>query len=275
MERKQFIGSYTAKGGLRNEKEIVSKFNNYKSDQDAQLWLEIMGYNHAKVTHLSAIVIPNRLNKKKAIDLGVSEKGFDKIQKFKKADIQLRLEIVVDNTIHIENLSLKKANKDAGFNQVDKRPVDTYKKMWCIPDSITRLLKLYTGELPPYPDANSRDSRRLFLDEIDKEGVAELISFFERNKILVFSDVLRGRGALSAEWLLVTRLDKQTNVVDWILKDMNFACNFFADGCVEVTKRGSLKIGRMTMQRKGGTPDPKSLQFKINPLDLFDVVEND
>lgn len=28
----------------------------------------------------------------------------------------------------------------------------------------------------------------------------------------------------------------------------------------------------MTAQRKGGTPDPKSLQFKLNPLDLFESI---
>ncbi len=36
---------------------------------------------------------------------------------------------------------------------------------------------------------------------------------------------------------------------------------------VKMIPRGSLKIGRVTMQRKGGTPDPTSLQFKINPLE--------
>ncbi len=28
----------------------------------------------------------------------------------------------------------------------------------------------------------------------------------------------------------------------------------------------------MTVQRKGGTPDPTSLQFKLNPLDLFESI---
>jgi len=35
--------------------------------------------------------------------------------------------------------------------------------------------------------------------------------------------------------------------------------------------RASLKIGKITMQRKGGTPDPTSLQFKMNPLELFEL----
>lgn len=58
-------------------------------------------------------------------------------------------------------------------------------------------------------------------------------------------------------------------VRDWILKYINNTCNFFSQGDVKISPRGSLRIGRITMQRKGGTPDPTSLQFKINPLELF------
>jgi len=36
--------------------------------------------------------------------------------------------------------------------------------------------------------------------------------------------------------------------------------------------RESIHIGKITLQRKGGTPDPTSLQFKINPLGLFDLA---
>ncbi len=70
--------------------------------------------------------------------------------------------------------------------------------------------------------------------------------------------------------MLVTR--KNNDTIDWVLKDINFVCNFFAKGGVEVTNRGNLKVGRMTVQRKGGTPDPKSLQFKLKPLDLFESI---
>ncbi len=95
-----------------------------------------------------------------------------------------------------------------------------------------------------------------------------IIIFFQKNKSLIISDILRGRGGLSAEWFLVTRSDNDS--VDWILKDINTVCNFYGQGTVTISPRGSLKIGRVTMQRKGGTPDPTSLQFKINPLDLFE-----
>lgn len=37
-----------------------------------------------------------------------------------------------------------------------------------------------------------------------------------------------------------------------------------------MSQKGGLIIGKLTAQRKGGTPDPTSLQFKIKPLDIFD-----
>lgn len=48
--------------------------------------------------------------------------------------------------------------------------------------------------------------------------------------------------------------------------------NVFADGEVRITSQGSLKIGKIGMQRKGGDagrPTSNMLQFKINPVELF------
>ena len=43
--------------------------------------------------------------------------------RFKKTDIQVQIRLIirVNNALKIENLSLKKANSDADYNQVDKR----------------------------------------------------------------------------------------------------------------------------------------------------------
>ena len=59
----------------------------------------------------------------------------------------------------------------------------------------------------------------------------------------------------------------------WILKPMNF-CLFFGNGNVEMTERGNFKIGKITMQRKGGDGGRNTanmLQFKLNPAELFDI----
>ena len=114
-----------------------------------------------------------------------------------------------------------------------------------------------------------RDKRRVFLTELRDDIVQKIISFFTKNKILVVSDILKGRGGFAADWMLVTRYNKKEDTTTWILKDINTAMNFFGKGDVKVSPRGSLYIGRITMQRKGGTPDPTKLQFKIKPCDLF------
>jgi len=104
-----------------------------------------------------------------------------------------------------------------------------------------------------------RDKRRAYLHELKDDLREKIINFFNNNKILVVSDVLKGRGGFSANWMLVTRYDKISDTTTWILKDINTAMNFFAQGPLMLSPRGSLYIGRITMQRKGGTPDPTKL----------------
>ena len=86
---------------------------------------------------------------------------------------------------------------------------------------------------------------------------------------------MKGRGGFAADWMLVTRYNKKNDTTTWILKDINTAMNFFGQGDVRVSPRGSLYIGRITMQRKGGTPDPTKLQFKIKPCDLFKLEDGE
>ena len=79
-----------------------------------------------------------------------------------------------------------------------------------------------------------------------------------------------GRGQFAARWMLVALiLNKKSK---WILKAINEAMNTFGKGKVHITPKGSLKIGNITVQRKGGDagrPTANMLQFKVNPCDLF------
>lgn len=59
----------------------------------------------------------------------------------------------------------------------------------------------------------------------------------------------------------------------WVLKSINEAMNIFGKESVAITSKGSLRIGKIGMQRKGGDggrPTANMLQFKINPIKLFD-----
>lgn len=240
------LGSATAKGGFRNEDDIVAKFNNWKNDEDAQKWLKIMGYPIEEIEKVEAMKLH----------------GY-------KTDVQVQITIYMKKAIAAENLSVKLVSNPQGFNQVDKRWVDSYAEMWNIPKDIVKILKLFTGETRP-TKSSLRDPRRMFFDEMSESDQRKIVDFFAKNKILVVSDILKGRGKFSAGWMLVALITN--NESRWVLKSINHAMNVFADGEVRITSRGSLKIGKIGMQRKGGDsgrPTSNMLQFKINPVELF------
>ena len=248
MNKKDLIkwGSKTAKGGFRNEDDIVRKFNDWKKDTDAQKWLAIMGYPVKEIEKVEAMKMH----------------GY-------KTDVQVQIMIYLKKAIAAENLSVKLVSNPQGFNQIDKRWVDKYVEMWEIPADITKILKTFTGEIAP-AKSGLKDGRRMFLDEMSKDDQKKIIDYFTKNKILVVSDILKGRGKFSAGWMLVALVANGES--SWVLKSINHAMNVFADGSVRITNQGSLKIGKITMQRKGGDAgrdSAKMLQFKINPVELF------
>jgi hypothetical protein len=82
--------------------------------------------------------------------------------------------------------------------------------------------------------------------------------------------LLKGRGEFSADWTLV--ILKLKGESKWVLKSINHAMNIFGSGDIRLTREGSLKIGKIGMQRKGGDggrDTAKMLQFKVNPVELF------
>lgn len=187
-----------------------------------------------------------------------------------KADIQVQVTIKLKEAIDTENIQVKLVSNLKGFNQIDKRWVDKYVEMWEIPNDITQLLKEYTGELPPKIN-NPKDKRRTFADEFSEKDRNKLLEWLQNNKSLIVSDILKGRGKFSAEWMLVAQ--KTESQARWILKPMNYCLNFFGNGKVLISPRGTFKIGKITMQRKGGDggrPTANMLQFKINPAELFE-----
>ena len=241
------LGSKTAKAGFSNEDDIVIKFNNWNKDTEAKEWLILMGYKLTEIEKVEAIKLH----------------GY-------KTDVQVQITIYLKKAISAENLSIKLVSNTTGFNQIDKRWVKNYIEMWDIPEDVTSILKKYTGEVKS-KKKDLRDSRRMFFDEMTKEEVDQVVNFFTKNKVLVVSDLIKGRGIFSAGWMLVVlKLENETR---WVLKSINHALNVFAEGDVVITKQGNLKIGQIGMQRKGGDngrDTANMLQFKANPLLLFD-----
>jgi len=245
-------GSVTAKNGFKNEIFVVDEFNHWKESELSKQWLRVMEY---KLEEIESVVAT-------------------KVKGSYKADVQVEIKIVIKlkNLTDIQNLQVKLVSNPKGFNQIDKRWLKNYSELWDIPSNIYELLAYFTGEKKPKIDS-PRDSRRMFADEFLEEEQELLLKFFEKNKTLIINDVLKGRGCLSAEWMLVIMKLKDGDTIQWALEPINKVLNHFGNGKIIITPRGSFKIGNVTIQRKGGDNGRKTanmLQFKINPAESID-----
>ena len=241
-------GSQTAKDGFKNEQNICDKFNNWQHDNEAKQWLSIMQYNLNEIEYVKAVVLH----------------GY-------KADVNVQVQIKLKSAIDTENIQVKLVSIKKGFNQVDKRWLSHYKEMWNIPDNIYKLLQYYTGEIKPYKDS-SRDSRRMFIDELSINEQKALLNWLSSNKTLILSDIIKGRGQFSAEWVLVAQ--KLDNNARWVLVNINEALQHYSNGEVRISPKGSIYIGNITMQRKGGDggrDTANMLQFKLDPTQLINI----
>lgn len=241
--------SEIALSGFRNEDWIVSEFNNWTSSTWALNWLSAMGYDKPK----------------KVCAQTTRKMGF-----FYKADV---LTLIDDN---VEWVSVKKFT--ASFNQIDKNWVKKFADLWNMPNEITETLRMYCGEAGHRPIDSTEPittttyPHRFLLNELPSDRQAALISFFNKNKRRIVRDVVAGRGKTAARWMLVVEelcgIPKRSALlpVDTVVQHCT--------GPASITKLGNLKLGRITIQRKGGDSGKSTaqmLQFKFSPKELFEV----
>ena len=144
MNEKELFGSETAKGGFRNEDEVIEKFNNWKKDKVAQDWLTTMKYVIKEIEYVKAVKIGGNY----------------------KTDVQVQVTIKLKEAIDCENLSVKLVSNSQGFNQIDKREIDKYVEMWNLPQDVETILRLFTGKTEPKNKKGLKDSRRMLLTEM-------------------------------------------------------------------------------------------------------------
>jgi len=237
------LGSRTAKGGFANETEIRDKFNNWKADADARAWLVVMGY---RLENIGSVIASKPHGEKSDVEVRVRTSAGEKR----------------------EGISIKLVSSTNGFNQIDKRWLATYAKKWRMPITVSNTLEFFVGEKPPLRPG--RDEKRMYLDELDEASQKLIVDFFTANRDEIVSDLFAGDGEHAAGWFMVAY--KATTKTRWVLVTDKKAAEFFGEGKVELTARGNLKIGRITMQRKGGDggrDTAKMLQFKVNPALLL------
>lgn len=248
MLMSKISGSQIAKSGFSNEKEIAYKFNHWEDDNEAKQWLEIMQYRLEEIQWIKATVISGH-----------------------KADINIQIQIKLKQALDTQNIQVKLVSNKKGFNQIDKRWVDSYVKLWNIPNDIAEILKYFTGEKPPYIP-NPKDKRRMFATEFTNKEQEKLLKWLNQNKIMILTDIIKGRGEFSAEWILVAQ--KLANNARWVLKNISEVLNHYGNGEISISPRGSIHFAKILIQRKGGdggAESAKMLQFKLDPTELFEL----
>jgi hypothetical protein len=228
--------------------DIVDKFNNWETDIEAKKWLVLMDCDLSEIEYVKAERLSN---------------GF-------KTDVQVQVTLKLKHLPNAQNLKVKLVSNKKVLNQIDKRWVDDYAILWKIPSKVVSILKRYTGEILP-TIKNSKDKRRMFINEFSEQEIKLILGWVKKNQTLIVSDILKGRGQFSAEWMLVAQKVKSNS--RWVLKPMNYCLNYYGNGEIIITPKGNLKIAKIGMQRKGGDKGrltANMLQFKIDPTEKFD-----
>lgn len=169
------------------------------------------------------------------------------------------------------NISLKKYK--ANFNQIERRSVSSFGELYNAPKDVIRLLDLFVGNIDPinYNGKKTKSNKRMFLNEFSIGDQNKIIYFFQRIIRSLIKNLLVGFDKKNKPSILALSTS-ETNFSACRLMTMDEAINkLIGDGKASITPRGSLKIGNITLQRKGGDNGAESandLQWKFKPKDL-------
>ena len=92
------LGSETAKGGFKNEQNVINRFNGWKKNRTAQKWLVAMNYDLGDIEHVKA----------------------SKVRGQYKADIQVQIQVSIKlkSQLDVQNLQVKLVSNPQGFYHI-------------------------------------------------------------------------------------------------------------------------------------------------------------
>ena len=271
-----------AKAGLDEEDYITNELNHFRSTE-AKKWLRALGYNVKTIKKLKA----------------------DRSLKIKLGNIKSDIVLSVDNR-KPHGIQVKKSRNDTNFHHVQRGWADNICRGWNAPIFISNALEKFAGQNGFQPaDYMSKKElkklqserkkkgfskkkikdlerrKRILLSELEEKERKKVFAWLKKNKKKIVDSVLCGNGKkYRPRHLMVTeyteKVKGKTKVTRIGIVRMSRAVNHFAKGDVAETKGGTvLRIGKIMMQRHGAEKsegkNAQHLQFKINPLGVFDM----
>lgn len=189
-------------------------------------------------------------------------------------------------------ISVKEFDVKADYNHVERHYVEYYVQKWSMPRDVYVGLKQFVGEVDESENPISINmleveaerlgttpgklskKRRTFINKMDQQTRNAIIEFFKSNKEKVLKDVFINDENI--EFFIVVK--REGGRACYYILPTKDALDVYGDGDVATTPRGSLRMGRVVIQRKGGDHRTargwvdraaSQLQFKIRPSECI------
>lgn len=242
-------GSETAKSGFHYETLLAEAISNTETDLSRSVLLKL-GLVLSDIKNVKVEVPRSRY----------------------KTDLVIAITLQ-DDSIVTKKLSIKKSQ--ANFNQLDRRSSEKMKKEFSLTEDEFRLLKFFCGDSKPpeYSESKTKSHKRMFITEFTEIDQKVLLEMFEKIKIAYITSAFKGnRPEHEPDYMVTISTKKGDNTLslDMIhISKMEDAINtYLGDASVSISKKGSIKIGELTVQRKGGDGGKESandIQVKVRP----------
>ena len=267
-----------ARAGIENEDYIVNTLNQFRNNEEAKKWLEALDYDVSKIKKLEA---------KRSLKMGLGNIKSDVI-------------LFVNQNAH--GIQIKKSKIGVGFNHIQRGWADKFCKELNAPNFISDALKKFAGEdgFQPTDYMSEKELeelqskrkkkgfsekkirrlssyyKRILLSELEEKERKEVFAWFEKNKEKIVTSVLRenDKNYQPRHLLVVEHAKGKITRIGIITMPKDI--QYFATGYIMETTGGTvLWIGKIKMQRLGAEKsegkNAQHLQFKINPLGVFDI----
>lgn len=257
------MASKAAKRGFKAEKRLINAIN-YKDELGKKLIEAIEIFQGLKFKLCSASKGPPRM----------------------KTDIV----ISCDNRNIL--ISVKEFDVKADYNHVERHYVDYYAQKWSMPREVFVGLKQFVGEVDEHGNPISIEllereaeelgtspgklskERRTFVNRQPQQTRNAIKQFFKLNKEKILKDIFIADEDI--KFFIVIK--REASRVYYYVVPTKDVLDVYGSGEVTITPRGSLQIGKVVIQRKGGdhrTPfgwvdrSASQLQFKIRPSECI------